>query len=126
MLNVKCEEHLETVKKFAEETGVLEQFNNTLEYLSTYGTNTECELFYDFAPHSFYFVMYHKEKGITLKNFECSHCKWTEQSEIKPDVCPQCGGNSVRIIGCTHKIEPKKFWFNGGMIFHINKWSVHT
>ena len=57
MLIVQCEEYLEAVKQYAREHGALEQLEAKLAYLGSYGKNTECYLFQDFAPNSFEFVV---------------------------------------------------------------------
>ena len=59
MLVVKCQEHLDYVRKFAAERGLTDQLQSKLDYLDTYAgrENTECHLFQDFAPYSFEFVM---------------------------------------------------------------------
>lgn len=66
-LLVKDEEHYQNVLIFATETSQLEQLQEQLEYLRSYACHetpedTRCELYKDFAPYSFYFVMYKKNK----------------------------------------------------------------
>ncbi|KKN46438.1 hypothetical protein LCGC14_0672780 [marine sediment metagenome] len=57
MLKIECQEHLDAVRKFAEEEGKLDQLQNKLDYLSTYGQSEKIRvrLMKDFAEHSFYF-----------------------------------------------------------------------
>lgn len=66
MLEIKCEEHLNKVKEFAERTNQTESLQQQLEYLGTYACHknpddTKCELYQDFSPWSFYFVMMKKQ-----------------------------------------------------------------
>lgn len=65
MLDIKCEEHLQRARTFADAQGAewREQLEERLEYLGTYAEHgnvgrTKCELYSDHAPYSFYFVMY--------------------------------------------------------------------
>lgn len=69
MLVVKCEEYLAKVREFAKSVGLLDQLERQLEYLGTYACHeengsdyTRCELYSDFAPHSFSFCMFVKDK----------------------------------------------------------------
>ncbi len=57
MLKIECQEHFDAVKKFAEVKGKLDQFQNKLDFLSTYGQSEKIRvrLMKDFAEHSFYF-----------------------------------------------------------------------
>jgi uncharacterized protein DUF4120 len=69
MLNIKCQEHFDKVKAFAKEQGLLEQLEKQLNYLNFYGGGEEdpnycrCDLYYDFAPYSFSFVLYRTREG---------------------------------------------------------------
>lgn len=65
MLNVKCEEQLEKARKFADSWGAewRAQLEDRLEYLDTYAEHgnrgrSRCDLYSDFAPHSFYFCLH--------------------------------------------------------------------
>lgn len=69
MLDVKCLEHLEEVKKFAESIGLADQLQKQLDFLDKYGHDpndtspqrrleNRCVLKKDFAPHSFDFAIY--------------------------------------------------------------------
>lgn len=60
MLEVRCEEHLALVRAFADSLGpdIREQLESKLTWLETYRNNEcTCQLFFDFAPHSFAFNM---------------------------------------------------------------------
>jgi len=82
------EQYLKDVQAKADELGLREDLEKSLEYLAEYACddenpdNTKCVLGKDFAPYSFSFTMYKKAR-----------CK---------DVLD----------------EPWKYWFNGGMILH--------
>jgi hypothetical protein len=58
-LIIRCEDHLKAVKEFAASVGMLDQLNEKLNYLASYGKDVEthCNLHKDFAEHSFYFEM---------------------------------------------------------------------
>lgn len=58
MLVDRTEGYLESVRAFADATNRREQLEKELDYLANYSNNTKCELFKDFAPQSFYFIMY--------------------------------------------------------------------
>jgi hypothetical protein len=64
MLDVKCQERLEEVRKYAAERGITERLEEKLAYLGGFACpeddpgKTRCEIFADFAPHSFAFNMY--------------------------------------------------------------------
>jgi len=62
MLKIENQEHFDKVKAFAESTGRMTQLQSKLDYLDTYGDNTQCVLGYDFAPHSFSFLMMKRDK----------------------------------------------------------------
>jgi hypothetical protein len=65
----QCQEHFDAVKKWADENGLAEKFQQTLDYLDNYanrpgcdydktqGKNTRCTLYQDHAPRSFGFSM---------------------------------------------------------------------
>jgi hypothetical protein len=60
MLEVRCEEYLAKVRAHADSLGpdIRQQFEEKLKYLETYRNNEcTCQLFTDFAPHSFVFHM---------------------------------------------------------------------
>ena len=74
MLVVKCPEHFGKVMEFAAEMNLVDQFLSVLKRQSEYangpgcsydreeGKNTKCELYSDFAPYSFTFVMFRQEE----------------------------------------------------------------
>jgi hypothetical protein len=65
-LIVRCPEHMTKVLRFAVQVGATEQFVQRLEYLATYAqphTDTSCELYTDWAPFSFGFVMSRRSGG---------------------------------------------------------------
>lgn len=69
MLDIKCPEYFAEVMRFATQTGLTEQLMRTLireaeyangegcAYDQSEGKNTKCEIYSDFAPHSFRFNM---------------------------------------------------------------------
>ena len=70
MLDVKDEKYLESVRAFADTLGpeVRAQFEGKLEYLAKYrGDTCVCELYKDFAPQSFSFVLYGPENEDGLR-----------------------------------------------------------
>jgi len=98
MLIDETEGYLETVRKFAEETGQTESLQERLDYLGNYACNsgrqTKCRLYKDFAPMSFYFVMEIKKE---------------EDTPALP-----CSGR--RRYEATDSPEFRR-WFNGGLIY---------
>lgn len=92
MLDVRCPEYLDAVKRFAQTMGLADQLQSRLDYLNAYAyhpddtsfhcrTEKRCVLGKDFAPHSFSFAMYERDP---------------EQPD-NPDAW--------------------KFWFQGGLIY---------
>lgn len=66
MIVVKDHVYYEKVVAEAKKRGCMEQLQEKLDYLANYACqedseNTRCELYNDFAPLSFSFVMYRKE-----------------------------------------------------------------
>jgi hypothetical protein len=64
VLDIQNQKHFNKVKAFAESIGCMEQLQSKLDYLDTYGDQvggTKCVLSYDFAPHSFSFLMMRKD-----------------------------------------------------------------
>lgn len=60
MLKVMNQEYFDKVKKWAEENNLMPELQKELDYLANFGGEpnyTECQLFSDFAPQSFYFEM---------------------------------------------------------------------
>jgi hypothetical protein len=58
-LIVKCPEHLQAVRDFADKTNQREQFENRLDELTTFLTDLwTVELHTDFAPYSFFWSQY--------------------------------------------------------------------
>ena len=64
MLEVRCKEHLETVREFARSIGAQKELQDALDYLDGYAyhddpkrEHTRCDLYKDFAPHSFRLCM---------------------------------------------------------------------
>lgn len=65
MLEVKCEDHLKSVRAFADTLGpeVRKQLEDKLSYLEHYRSDTcLCDLYADSAPHSFLFTLYGPSK----------------------------------------------------------------
>jgi hypothetical protein len=59
MLVVKCPERLAEVRAYADSIGERDQLEEQLAYLAEFrGGECVCELQTDFAPYSFYFVLY--------------------------------------------------------------------
>lgn len=78
MLNVheSCEERLAEVRAFADGLGPQwrKQLEEQLEYLGTFAEHgdegkTRCDLFTDFAPYSFYFLMQKRQEDGTYKTW---------------------------------------------------------
>lgn len=62
-----CQEYFDSVKKFAQDNNLLQEFLDKVEYLNSYACSTgettnleltKCMLYKDFAPQSFVFDMY--------------------------------------------------------------------
>lgn len=67
MLNIIDSDYFNEVKEFAEKVGKEENLKEKLDYLSTFADHnneglTRCDLYKDFAPYSFYFVINRKDK----------------------------------------------------------------
>lgn len=65
MLEIKCPEHMDRVRAYARERGIEADLDEKLAWLGDYACHgdaekTRCELFADWAPHSFEFVMYRR------------------------------------------------------------------
>lgn len=58
----QCKEYLEFVRAFSNKIGLNENFESKLNYLDNYfdREKTVCQLYKDFAPYSFYFIMHRK------------------------------------------------------------------
>ncbi len=67
MLKVLCTEYFNEQWKWAEANGLLDIFKRDLDQLKHYGCSEEepelvrCDLHWDFAPHSFTFVMFRRQ-----------------------------------------------------------------
>jgi len=59
MIDVKCPEYFEDVRRWAAENGLEERFQEIIDYLDGYGgeRETRCLVFTDFAPQSFQVTM---------------------------------------------------------------------
>lgn len=63
MMVVHCEQELAEARAFADQVGARRELEVQLEYLSTYaGSENVCDLYRDFAPHSFRFVVQTPER----------------------------------------------------------------
>jgi hypothetical protein len=98
MLNILDQEYYDKVIDFATKSGQLDKLQHELDYLANYAIGegepkdkTRCDLYKDFAPQSFYFILYLKQ-GEPLKD-----------SYVKTGESPKDG--YVK-------------WFNGGLIYH--------
>jgi len=98
MLNVLDQEYYDKVLEFAKETNQFDKLQRELNYLDNYAIGegepkdkTRCDLYKDFAPQSFYFILYLKQ-GESPKD-----------SYVKTGEPPKDG--YVK-------------WFNGGLIYH--------
>lgn len=60
MLHVKCQEHFDVTKKFAVSIGKEKEFSEALSRLNKMGEKVE--LYKDFAPYSFTFVVFENGK----------------------------------------------------------------
>ena len=77
MIVDKTDGYLDTVRAWAKEHCLLPKLEARLEYLGTYAYKSEepqkertrCQLYKDFAPHSFYFVMEVLDKDDTWKRW---------------------------------------------------------
>ena len=71
MLVVKDLEYFEKVVNWAKENDLYDDLKKNLDFLDTYAgkDKTECLLFKDFAPQSFYFLM--QKDGKTWFNGSC-------------------------------------------------------
>ena len=57
-MTIVDQDHFDQVRAWAEQHGCLDQLQKKLDYLTEYSDEpTTCELYRDFAPHSFEFVM---------------------------------------------------------------------
>lgn len=72
MLEVQDQEYYEKVEDAAKKAGCLKALKDTISYLHNFGGNEDCyttKLYKDFAPWSFYFMMFRADKDGTLKFF---------------------------------------------------------
>lgn len=111
MLNIKCESYFDTVVEFAERNRIVHQLAKTLEYLDKYAENgvrgkTRCDLYYDFAPHSFSFVM-------KRRNEDGSYIDWFNGGCILHGV----GDTGVDYPNYSVTLSPPQ---------HEPEWQVHT
>ena len=123
MLNVLDQEYYDRVVEFAKETNQFDKLQRELNYLDMYAIGegeskdkTRCDLYKDFAPQSFYFILYMKQE---VRDWECQVCKhrWALSSAIVETMrpCPKC--KSRFTTGESPKEDYVK-WFNGGLIYH--------
>jgi hypothetical protein len=123
MLNILDQEYYDKVIDFATKSGQLDKLQRELDYLDMYAIGehepkdkTRCDLYKDFAPQSFYFILFMKQ---SVRDWECQDCKhrWVQ---VPPTVectirCPAC--KSRFTTGTPPKDDYVK-WFNGGLIYH--------
>lgn len=70
MLVVQCEDRLAKARAWAEKVGLTDQLQGQLDYLEGYSDReTRCQLYTDFAPHSFGFTMEVKRDGEWVRWF---------------------------------------------------------
>jgi hypothetical protein len=122
MLNILDQEYYDGVVDFATKSGQLDKLQRELGYLDNYGIGegepkdkTRCDLYRDFAPQSFYFVLYTKQ---SVRDWECQECKhrWVGPPRVEAAIpCPACKGRFT--TGEPPKEDYVK-WFNGGLIYH--------
>ncbi len=65
MLDIRCREYLDRVRKFAKENGIEDRLQIMLDYLDNFGNNkAECVLIENVVtkPYSFYFEFHHEGK----------------------------------------------------------------
>lgn len=151
MLIVKCQEHLDKVREFADRTGQREKFEEQLKYLDFGKDDSRVVLYSDFAPYSFYFEVEIEVESRLRECLSCHH-KWHARVRRGPTpnisgeltvLCPECDSRSV----VSEPIETEwKRWMNGALIYHgphdnggdggaptfsvnlvpTNGWSIHT
>lgn len=105
MIVDQSEGRLEEARAHADKIGLRDQLEKQLKYLAEYACQsdperTRCLLYTDFAPMSFYFVMFKK--------------KPTESSQLEAGAYPE-GHQRTRLMCPDDGYER---WFNGGLIFH--------
>lgn len=61
MINFHNTKHLIDVMNFAVKVGAIDKLLDKLRYLAEYGDDNICELYDDWAPHSFEFLMKHPD-----------------------------------------------------------------
>ena len=66
MLDVRCPEHLEAVRRFADRHGLRAALEGQLRVLADW-PDAVCVLHSDPAPHSFYFVMVRPDRDGTAR-----------------------------------------------------------
>lgn len=101
MIRNESGDYLAEVIVFAKTAGLYPQLEKQLLYLSTYGdpdgdeTYSRCDLYKDFAPHSFAFVMYRRSEDGEYK-------RWFNGGLIYqgPD-CPAGGGPPSFTVSLT-------------------------
>ena len=83
MLNILDQEYYDKVIDFATKSGQLDKLQRELDYLDNYGIGegepkdkTRCDLYRDFAPQSFYFVLYMKQRVTTGESPKDDYVKW--------------------------------------------------
>jgi len=71
MLNVTDKDYFDGVMQFAQVTGQVDSLKEQLDWLDSYNdkNKTRCNLYKDFAPYSFYFVMEVKDKDGNYKTW---------------------------------------------------------
>jgi hypothetical protein len=111
----QCEEYLEKVKEFAKQVGAMDKLQEQLDYLGGYACHddpkkekTRCELCKDFAPYSFRFYMYRKNK-------EGKYEEWFNCGLIYSGPRQPLNGSRPAL---TVSLDPEEGKTHG--------WSVHT
>lgn len=118
MIEVKCPERFRDVVAFAVQVGALDQFLGRINYLASYALSSgtiadvKCELFPDFAPHSFAFVVHSTVKPIHLGG---EWMRWFNGGLIYSGPGLPSDGSEPSL---TVNLDPR----DG----KVHQWSVHT
>jgi hypothetical protein len=109
MIRITCPEYMEQVRAFAHSVNAQPALQTQLNYLAGYGDgNNICELYKDFAPHSFQFLMKHPDGS-----------NWFNGGLIY-------NGPGVRLDGSFPALTVSLDTLNPDYDTEAHNWSVHT